>query len=390
MDGYKYGDPIPEKYRNRMYDWEGGGYSGNFWEMNQGLVDAAGHWCPLYSSGRDGIDQDGWLDGKVDALKAELGYGRGSVGEQHAHFYTQALKDVFGASWYAHVDGRRDDPRVRERMAKEDERFASWQEQYADYKKECTHRLDKMFMDVVTGRMKRASFRVVGLVDAEHVKDTCRQFCHEYKGNVGMMVNALDSMERLGYEPWCTCTDCGGQFRPSNFGEFSPSIDQDCYTGNGGVGVIYKRVLCDDCRMNCECPSCYEMRIPNRRAGDADWSGYDFLGSLMNDWTGCCDGCADGFRHEALMLFDVEESVRKPTHIGEQFASEEKRLAGEFEADGRELYMKMRGTKKGRRTINRLRDLLQGSAVAHFRELDESVFDDRLDVKAHDEDKKGE
>ncbi len=28
MENHKYGDPIPEKYRNRLFDWEGGGYDG--------------------------------------------------------------------------------------------------------------------------------------------------------------------------------------------------------------------------------------------------------------------------------------------------------------------------------------------------------------------------
>ena len=25
---YEFGDPIPEKYRNRLFEWEGGGYDG--------------------------------------------------------------------------------------------------------------------------------------------------------------------------------------------------------------------------------------------------------------------------------------------------------------------------------------------------------------------------
>ena len=53
---YEYGDPIPEKYRGRLFEWEGGGYDGCFWEMNQGVVDEEGHWHPIYSTGRDGID----------------------------------------------------------------------------------------------------------------------------------------------------------------------------------------------------------------------------------------------------------------------------------------------------------------------------------------------
>lgn len=28
MGKYKYGDPIPKKYRDRLYDWDGGGYDG--------------------------------------------------------------------------------------------------------------------------------------------------------------------------------------------------------------------------------------------------------------------------------------------------------------------------------------------------------------------------
>ena len=42
-----------------------------FWEKNQGVVTAEGHWIPLYSSGRDGIDQCDWYRNKIDALKAD-------------------------------------------------------------------------------------------------------------------------------------------------------------------------------------------------------------------------------------------------------------------------------------------------------------------------------
>ena len=71
---YKYGDPIPEKYRNRLFDWEGGGFDGCLWMWNQGLVDNDGHWIPILSNGHDGIDQDEWYERKIAELKADLGY----------------------------------------------------------------------------------------------------------------------------------------------------------------------------------------------------------------------------------------------------------------------------------------------------------------------------
>ncbi|MBQ3342538.1 MAG: hypothetical protein IJG84_11630 [Kiritimatiellae bacterium] len=62
MDEYEYGNPIPEKYRNRLFDWMGGAYSGCIEEQNAGLMGRDRH---LVREGRRQNKQFAMRDGEI-------------------------------------------------------------------------------------------------------------------------------------------------------------------------------------------------------------------------------------------------------------------------------------------------------------------------------------
>lgn len=385
MSEYKYGQPIPRQSRSRLYEWKGGGYDGCFWEMNQGLVDAKGHWHPLFSTGYDGIDQDDWYERKIEGLKSDLGYDCRPAKTQYDEAMVKAVEKVFGKRWYM-KDGidMFDDPRVKELTNKDQKRYDEFVKRRDEYRLERTHRLDEMFMQVVSGADYKECFQEIGRIDKKHFKNTCKEFCERYKSNVGMMCNALDAMRKLGYEPWCTCSDCGEQFQLGCYEAFSCLIDNNAYTGDGGIGVIMKRVLCDDCYSATECRSCYEHDLPNEAKPDkgaSDWEDYDFLACLLYDWLDVCWGCSDGLNRDYLEYYDKALGYWCKTELGKKFDEVEKALAKEYGGEKHELYENVKKHPKGRKAINGLRDMLYTAARAKFSSsLDESWFDDRLDT----------
>lgn len=376
---YNYGDPIPEQYRGRLFEWEGGGYDGCFWEMNQGLVDKDGHWHPIYSTGHDGIDASEWFDRKIDSLKADLGYDVRPPSVQYDEKLRAAARKVFGDQWWRHWQNDVDplkDPRVLEVVREDKAKLDEYERVSREYAEERQHREDHMFMMALERVREEERPTEVGLLDDEHIKETCRVFCERYEGNVGMMTNCLDKLAGMGYDAWCTCTDCGEQFQTLDFPNFSSLIDDNCYHGDGGIGVIMGRVLCEDCHGQVECPSCYEPDLPNPRDKDQDrqWRNYDFLACLIHDWIGVCWGCASGFEDDKIRDWSKECGMLVETELGERYVAEEEQLKKAYDLDGHKLYEVLKLTNKGKRKINELRDMLEDAMRSYF------VKDDYDDV----------
>ena len=347
-------------------------------------MDEDGHWFPIYSTGRDGIDQREWFSRKISNLKDELGYDATDVDVQHASARYNAMEAVFGKKWYLVDDKDMNSAEVLKRLEPENKRYEEWKRRLAEYEAEKTHRLDSLFMQVVTGKEKRDGFQEIGMLDDEHIKQTCKDFCCSYGSNVGMMCNCLDKLHDIGYRSvWCTCSDCGEQFQLWEDPSFSFMIDPDCYTGNGGIGVVMKRVLCRDCRSAVECPVCYELNMPNpAKAEDPEVWNYDFLACVMHAWLNVCWGCTDGFESHRLRYWDERRRSRFPTELGEAYYEMEKELVREYDLDDRELYAQLVQTRAGRAKVNKIRDLLEDAAREHFSSsLDEDWFADRLDTE---------
>lgn len=389
MGKYKYGEPIPKKYRNRLYDWDGGGYDGCIWEPNVGIVTGDGHWIPLYSSGCDGIDQYDWYKNKIDALKAELGYDCRDPRIQFNEARERALVQVFGAKWYTREEATATDKRVVKLLVKDQERLDEFLKRKGEYDLEKTHRLDKLFMQVISGETERDKFEEVGRIDEKHIKATCAKFCKRYEENVGLMTHALDKLCDLGYAAWCTCTDCGEQFQLGDYETFGLSSDGNSYTGDGGIGVIYKRVLCDECHSNAECPKCCDLDMPNENATDggaSDWRNYDFLACVIYDWLNVCYGCASGYEYDCLYRWDDTLDRRVRTPLGAEYSDIEDKIMEDHGLDvnhGHEVYEMMKKTLAGRKQINAIRALLHVSVKEYFEHsIDDSYFDDRLDTES--------
>lgn len=387
---YEYGTPIPIGYRNRLFDWEGGGYSGCFFERNQGMVDAEGHWHPLFSTGRAGIDDCGWYEKKIQQLKAELGYDVRHPKVQFDDAHLKAVKQVFGPEWYMLPNdgtgaGLFDDPRVLELIKKDKERYEEFCKRRDQYKEERTHRLDWAFMQAFDREDENERPDEIGLLDPAHIKETCKAFCDAYKGNVGMMTNVLDKLEDMGYSVWCTCSDCGNQWQRENFESYSCYVDNDAYHGDGGIGVIMTRVMCDSCMDMTNCPACGDNNLPNLDKpdkGEQDYEMYDLLASVIHAWIGVCWCCADGYKRDILEGYsEAHHMWMWKSEAGVKFGAIEEALEKHYDMSGHKLYEEMEKTIAGRKKINEIRDLLQESLKDYFDDkLDCDWYDDRLDV----------
>lgn len=360
-----------------------------FWEKNQGIVTADGHWIPLYSTGRDGIDQHDWYRNKIYALKADLGYDCRDPRIQFDEARNMAMVQVFGKEWYELDYANSTDKRVVKLLAKDRRRLDTFLKRKGEYDIEKTHRLDQLFMQVISGETKRDKFEEIGRIDPKHIKATCKAFCESYECNVGMMTHALDHLCDLGYAAWCTCSDCGKQFQKFNYETFGLSSDSDCYTGDGGIGVIYKRVLCDTCHDEAECPKCYGLNRPNAFAkdkGERDWKEYDFLACVIYDWLNVCWGCANGYELNHLYRRDETLNKRVQTPLGKEYNALKDKIDEKYDLHvnyAHDVYEEMKKTLSGRKQINAIRALLYETVKEHFENsIDDSYFDDRLETEA--------
>ena len=358
-----------------------------FWEPNAGLVDEEGVWHPIYSTGRYGIDDKGWYDRKIENLKNELGYDSTSADVQYREKVHEAIKEVFCKEWYmlSGVDHDKD-PRVVEKTKHDKAIYDEYVFRRRQYKEELARRECMLFMQSFDRESEDERPEEVGMLDKDHILETCGNFCKMYEENVGFMCCVLDGMAKLGYEAYATCTDCGEQFE-SCFDTFSGHIDRNAYTGDGGIGVIMKRIMCEDCMNTSECPCCNEYDLPNRNAkdgGEKDYQNYDLFASVMVDWIGICWGCADGFFRKYGENWNENEHEWVKTPLGEKFDEIYEDAKKKFGEDGHELYKLMENTIEGRKMINKVRDLFE-RPVAEYDEfksrmdLDDTWLKDRLD-----------
>lgn len=388
MEDYEYGQPIPERYRCRLFDWEGGGYEGCFFEPNVGIVDKDGHWHPIVSTGRKGIDDCGWYDKKIGQLKSELGYDVTPAKCQFDEALRLAVKKVFGEDWYMKSDddgafnSMFEDPRVKELTKKDGERYAEFCKNRDEYRIELEHRLDFNFMEAMKRDFEDERPQEIGLMDSENAKETCRLFCDKYSRNVGFFAHVMDKLANMGYETWFTCTDCGKQFQAY---EYKCNMDNNAYHGDGGIGVIMTRILCDDCMDEVRCGACGDPDLPNLNSkdkGESDWRNYDFMACFLHDWLNVCWGCADGYGREYLEYYSHGLGRWVETELGEKVVEIVERLESRYEMEGHELYKEMLKTEYGLKKINELRDMLEKTVREHFDNLvDCDWFEDRKSIE---------
>ena len=409
------GKPIPVKYRNRMYAWEGGGYDGCFWEMNQGVVTDGGHWDPFHSTGRNGLDLDEWHRGRVRDLKRELGfsvdrYGPGADVEAWYASVKHALTEEARGKYYGEkyfdnpeyydpnaepgkcfVDKHREEVEayVGSRIAEHSARYTTYRTKLAEIDREWHNELDEVFMDQIKAQRERppnlhsrdyhgdARDRWEEYpLDDESIRKSCERFCREYSGTVGVMAGVLDALAERGYEVWCTCSDCGKQFQLSDYEKFSYLIDGNNYHGDGGIGCVFTRIQCEECHRDTECPKCYEPNLPTRQdieSGHA-YDGWTFRERFIGVWVGVCDCCACNFfyedehKHWDEELDNLEEIIDKGKKQLDHYIEAMKEIGGRSEAELETLRNKNWGNlaTQWAKMINDMRDKMENDVVDHF------------------------
>jgi len=411
---WKVGEPIPEKYRNVLYAWEGGGYDGCFWEMNQGVVTADGHWDPFHSTGRNGLDCDEQHDADIRKLKESLGFSCGRYGrgpnvddwfstlrynaqeEGRRKFYGEKYHDnpdyfdMNATTGSRFVDKYREqvETYVKEKTAKEAAVYAEYKERRKKLDAEWHEDLDAVFMAQVEAQARRPpnlhSWDYVGPardrweeypLDEERIKASCERFCREYAGTVGVMAGVLDALNERGYEVWCTCSDCGEQFQLSDYEKFLHLIDENNYHGDGGIGCIFTRIQCEGCRRDTECPKCFEPNLPSVKdvkEGHA-YDHWTFQERFVGIWMGVCDCCAYNFlskeeyRHWRDDLDNLEATIDRAKADLDAYGKAMKE-SGKSEEEADELCAKNLAAMKRDwvRMFNDLRKAMQEDVKAHF------------------------
>ena len=140
-----------------------------------------------------------------------------------------------------------------------------------------------------------------------------------------------DALAEAGYSVDMKCDCCGEWFYSDDykFGDIVGIMsDSGFYKGDGGIGVIVTDIWCDDCRLNSECPVCYDINLPppNKRKDDAYMKELDFGVRFALDELGVCEYCWDRFQRAHDGWYDratqewkfekkPEEMVRLPNGI---------------------------------------------------------------------------
>ena len=180
-------------------------------------------------------------------------------------------------------------------------------------------------------------FQEYDVSSKEKVTELCKSLA-TYR-DVCVQASVANMLARAGYDgAGCTCTDCGKFFESSENayfeddegGGFHNCIDKDAYVGDGGVGVIVTRIVCDDCRYTSECPACCGTHNPTTKdLEDKDyWKEQDFSKKFAYDELGICEFCWERFQYDHDGRWDSASQEWKPS--GRRDAKDMERLPNEI------------------------------------------------------------
>ena len=107
---------------------------------------------------------------------------------------------------------------------------------------------------------------------------------------------------------------------------------------------------------------------------------YDFLASVLYEWLEVCWGCASGFECDHLQEWREDIHRRVETPIGKKFYKIEEDMKERYgETNGHKLYEKMLLDVEGRKTINKIRDLLVKDVREEFEHsIGDEWFSERI------------
>ena len=259
---------LPDKYRNKLYRFEAGGYDGCVWHPAAVLVDGDGDVHLVNSDGgRGGLDEEEWYRKSMAAyLKAKNVATASDLNRD----------DPSGKSFEEYVSykkfmlaEKRDRERIRvfnaleKELGKDEKEILGWTHLFVEY-------------DVST---------------PDKVREACKAIVDW--GSKYMNAGIADALHGAGYDgAGVVCTKCGKYVEDLGCHErFYELVDPDSYHGCGGVAVCHDTLLCDDCRADGTCPVCRNVALRT----DGDLSELQYPERFMHRWITACDECVDRF-----------------------------------------------------------------------------------------------
>ncbi|MDD6487482.1 MAG: hypothetical protein PUF61_11095 [Spirochaetales bacterium] len=265
---------LPEKWRNKVFRFQAGGYDGCICHPAALIVDRDGDVHLVESDGgAGGLDENDWycrscrayLDEKGVATEDAFLYGS----KKNMDFYKefQELRKVYTAE-----RKRRERQNVLEALEEE------WGKDSNDI------------------RGWDHEFELIGEIDTkDKVREVCRKL-GDFFYDVYYRAEIADALRSAEYDgAGFICTACGKYTEDSDYESFTDHIDRDSYHGIGGLAVAHTAILCDSCRQDIECPQCYEMTRHPSSEGDTAYDHMTFREAFIVQWLGVCEYCADSF-----------------------------------------------------------------------------------------------
>lgn len=343
---------LPEKWRNKVFRFQAGGYSGCICHPAALIVDRDGEVHLVGSDGgAGGLDEDDWfcrmcrayLDEKgVDTVDALL-YGP----KKNMDFYNefQALRRKYDAE-RKRRERRRVLQALEEEYGKDSSEIHGWDHE----------------------------FELIGDIGTEEkVREVCGK-TNSFFYDVYFQAEIADALREAGYDgAGFVCTLCGKYVDDTDCSSFTYHVDPDAYHGIGGLAVAHTAILCDECRQDLECPQCRQLTRHPSSEGDAAYDHMTFREAFIVQWLGVCEYCADSFfreneyRHWSDELDDLESTIDTDKKQIAKYL-ENMRQAGRSAADLERLERENRGRceEAWGRFVNALRDRMQDDVEEHF------------------------
>lgn len=343
---------LPEKWRNKVFRFQAGGYSGCICHPAALIVDRDGDVHLVGSDGgAGGLDENDWYCRKCHAYLDEKGvvtedaflYGP----KKNMDFYKEfrELRKVYTAE-----RKRRERQKVIEALenewGKNPDDISGWDHE----------------------------FELVGNIDTEdNVREVCRKI-GDFFYDVHFRALVADALREAGYEgAGFVCTLCGKYVDDTDYERFADHIDPDNYHGIGGLAVAHIAILCDECRQDLECPQCFQLTRHPSSEGDKAYAHMAFREAFIVQWLGVCEYCADSFfsendnEHWGYELDDLGSTINDDKdHLVKYIKN--MRDAGRSEAylERLERETRVKCEESWRQFVNALRDRMQYDVEKYF------------------------
>ena len=359
---------LPSEWRNKVFRFQAGGYSGCVYHPAALIVDGNGEVHLVGSDGgAGGLDEIDWycrkcrsyLDSKGVLDEGEFLYGLKKNEEHYKEF--RRLKE----EWHEERR-RRERANVLEALTnergKESDEIPGWDHE----------------------------FELIGEIDTkEKVVEVCKKTA-DYFYDVYYRAEIADKLRSAGYEgAGFVCTLCGKYVEDSDYESFKDHIDHDAYHGIGGLATANTSILCHTCRQDLECPQCYALTRRPSSEGDKAYDHMNFREAFIVQWLGVCEYCADNFFHEEKYkhwgedVNEIEEKIgvgqaqlkKYISHMRELGRSDE-----ELEKLRKDNLETLESNWRG--LVNRLRDQMEKDVKSYFSDANDWA-DERIKEGEH-------